>query len=145
MVTSCKADHIALARTHMWVCPCYSLYPVLKNNKKIPKWNRRARMDQFVGFSYFHSSTVVLVCNLHTGHISLHYQAVFSDKFETVFSNRWSSEEIDKICDSLFAGNCECYVKEEYNKDSVLVCEPLPLDMWLSKPKKCDCLDTLKR
>jgi hypothetical protein len=37
-------------------CQCYMLDPVLKNNKNIPKWNRHARMVQFIGFSRFHSS-----------------------------------------------------------------------------------------
>jgi hypothetical protein len=46
---------------------------------------------------------------------------VFDDKFETVFSDGRSSEDIDKIYDSLFVGNHECYVEEEYNKDSVRI------------------------
>ena len=146
MITSCKADHKDLARTHVWGCPCYVLDPVLQNNKKIPKWNRRARMGQFLGFSRFHSSTVALVRNLHTGHVSPQYHVVFDDKFETVFNEGRSNEEVDKICDSLFDGNRECYVEEEYDQDGVLVYEPPPLDeVWLSEPEKQDCLGSLAR
>eukprot|EP00956_Cyclotella_meneghiniana_P030114 scaffold74968_cov57-Cyclotella_meneghiniana.AAC.5 len=32
----------------------------LPDGKKLPKWNRRARMGQFLGFSGQHSSTVAL-------------------------------------------------------------------------------------
>ena len=86
MITSCKADHKDLARIHGWGSPCYVLDPALQNNKKIPKWNRGARMGQCLGFSCFYSSTVVLVWNLHTGHVSPQYHVVFDDKFETVFN-----------------------------------------------------------
>ena len=72
-------------------------------------------MGQFLGFSRFHSSTVALVRNLHTGHVSPQYHVVFDDKFETVFNEGRSNEEVDKIFDSLFEGNRECYVEEEYD------------------------------
>ena len=43
-------------------------------------------MGQFLGFSRVHSSTVALVRNLHTGHVSPQYHIVVDDKFETVFN-----------------------------------------------------------
>ena len=98
MATSNKSDHKDLLRTHVWGCPCYVLDPKLQNNKKLPKWNRRARMGQFLGFSRYHSSTVALVRNLHTGFISPQYHIVFDDKFETVFGGSVSDEELDRIC-----------------------------------------------
>ena len=98
MVSSCKSDHKELMRTHVWGCPCYVLDPKLQNNKKLPKWNRRVRLGQLVGFSKQHSSTVALVRNLHTGHISPQYHVVFDDKFETVCSGGESEEHMDKIC-----------------------------------------------
>ena len=107
MATNCKADHTDLACTHVWGCPCYVLDPVLQNNNKIPNWNRRARMGHFVGFSRLHSSAVALVCNFHTGHISPQYHVALDNKAETVFSNGWSSEEIDTICNSRCASNHE--------------------------------------
>ena len=110
MVTNDNASHIDLARTHVWGCPCYVLDTKLQNNHKLPKWNKRARMGQFLGFSRSHSSTVALVRNIHTGHISHQYHVVFDDKFETIFNNGKIDEEIDKICDKLLARNKECYV-----------------------------------
>jgi hypothetical protein len=66
MITRCKSDHRDLMRTHVWGCPVYVLEAKLQDGKKLPKWNRRARMGQFVDFSREHSSTVALVRNLHT-------------------------------------------------------------------------------
>jgi uncharacterized protein (UPF0264 family) len=48
----------------------YVLDATLQNGKKLPKWNKRARMTQFIDVSRSHSSTVALVRNLHTGYIS---------------------------------------------------------------------------
>lgn len=137
MVTRCKSDHRDLMRSHVWGCPVYVLDPTLQNGKKLPKWNRRARMGQFLGYSRQHSSTVALVRNLHTGYVSPQYHVVFDDKFETVFHNGKTSEELDLICDSLFANSRECYAEEEYDDDGILVYKPPPLDeVWLSEPER---------
>ena len=66
--------------------------PSYKNKQKLPKWNRRARMGQFLGYSRVHSSTVALVRNLHTGFVSPQYHVVFDDKFETVFNDGRTNE-----------------------------------------------------
>ncbi|KAL7504670.1 hypothetical protein ACHAXN_002258 [Cyclotella atomus] len=54
MVTRCKSDHRDLLRTHVWGCPVYVLDPKLQNGKKLPKWNRCARLGQFLGYSRQH-------------------------------------------------------------------------------------------
>ena len=96
-------------------------------------------MGQFLGFSRFHSSTVALVKNLHTGHINHQCHVVFGDKFETIFNNEKTDEEVDKTCEKLFAGNKEHCVEEEFGERGILVCEPPPLDeVWLSEPERCD-------
>jgi len=96
-------------------------------------------MGQFLGFSRVHSSTVALVRNLHTGFVSPQYHVVFDDKFETVFNDGRTNEELDRICEELFAGNKERYVEEEYDRDGILVYEPPPLDeVWLSEPERRD-------
>ena len=106
----------------------YVLDPVLQNNKKIPKWNQRAQMGQFCDFFRVYSSNVILARNLHTGHVSPRYHVVFDDMFKTVFNEGRSNEEVDRIFETLFEGNCECYVEEEYNQAGVLVYEPPLLD-----------------
>jgi transposase InsO family protein len=137
MVMQCKSDHRDLMRTHVWGCPVYVLEPSLQNGKKLPKWNRHARMGQFLGFSREHSSTVALVRNLHTGYVSPQYHVVFDDKFETVFNDNKSSAELDKICAELFVSSRECFVEDEYDEDGMLVYRPPPLDeVWLSEPER---------
>jgi hypothetical protein len=137
MVTQCKSDHRDLMRAHVWGCPVYVLEASLQDGKKLPKWNKRARMGQFLGFSRQHSSTVALVRNLHTGHVSPQYHVVFDDKFETVFNDGKSSEELDKICAELFVSSRDLYVEEEYDDGGILVYRPPPLDkVWLSEPER---------
>ena len=47
-----------LSRTHVFGCPVYVLDAALQDGKKIPKWNPRARLGLFLGFSDSHSSQV---------------------------------------------------------------------------------------
>jgi hypothetical protein len=104
-----------MMRTHVWGCPVYVLEAELHDGKKLPKWNRRARVGQFLRFSRSHSSTVALVRNLHTGHVSPQYHFVFDNNFETVFSDSKSSEELDKFCAELFVNSWELFVEDEYD------------------------------
>ena len=71
-----KSNHLDLNHAHVWGCPCFVLEAKLQDNHKLPKWNRRAHMGQFLGFSKEHSSTVALVRNLHTGYVSPQYHVI---------------------------------------------------------------------
>eukprot|EP00956_Cyclotella_meneghiniana_P015168 scaffold23014_cov71-Cyclotella_meneghiniana.AAC.1 len=115
----------------------YVLDPKLQDGKKLPKWNRHARMGQFLGFSRQHSSTVALV-QIHTGYVSPQYHVVFDGNFQTVFNDGKTSEEVDKICNQLIVESRDCYVQEEYDdEDGVLIYSPPPLDeVWLSEPER---------
>ena len=42
--TGRRADHKELLRTHVWGCPAFVLNPKLQDDKKIAKFNRRARL-----------------------------------------------------------------------------------------------------
>jgi hypothetical protein len=60
---------------------------------------------------------------------------VFDNKFETVFHDGMTTKELDKICDGLFAECRDCYAKQEFDDDGMLIYTPPPLDeVWLSKP-----------
>ena len=132
-----KANDADLAMTHVWGCPCCVLNAKLQSNHKLPKLSKRARRGHFLGFSRFHSCTVALARDLHTGHTSHQCHAAFDDKFEAIFSNGKSGEEADKTCEKLLAGNKECCVEEEFDERGVIVCEPPPLDeVWLSEPEQ---------
>jgi transposase InsO family protein len=61
LLTKSKADHRDLLRSHVWGCPAIVLEPQLQNDQKLPKWNRRARVGQFLGFSDEHLSLVANV------------------------------------------------------------------------------------
>ena len=84
ILTGTRSDHRDLRRTHVWGCPVYVLDPKLQDGKKIPKWNRRSRQGQFLGFSDEHSSLVANVRHLTTGHVSPQFHVVFDDHFHTV-------------------------------------------------------------
>jgi hypothetical protein len=60
-VTKERSDYREILRCHVWGCPVYVLEAKLQNDQKLPKWNRRARLGQFVGFSDEHSSMVANV------------------------------------------------------------------------------------
>eukprot|EP00804_Cyclotella_cryptica_P030035 CCRYP_016932-RA/>CCRYP_016932-RA protein AED:0.41 eAED:0.41 QI:0/-1/0/1/-1/0/1/0/126 len=61
LLTKTKADHRDLLRSHVWGCPVFVLDPKLQDGKKIPKWNCRLRLGQFLAFSDEHSSLVANV------------------------------------------------------------------------------------
>ncbi len=108
----------------------------LQDGKKISKWNGRARLAQFIGFSEQHSSLVAKVQDLSTGFISPQYHLVFDDNFETVFSSGKDEEVAEAICKNLFENEKDIYVKPEY-KDGELIYLPPPLDeIWLSEPER---------
>ena len=127
-------------RAHVWGCPVYVLDADLQDGKRVPKWNRRARMGQFLGFSRQHCSSLVgMVRNLRTGFVSPQYHLVFDDNYDTIYTESKSDEEIDNICQELFDNNCECYVEDEYDEDEQLVYKPPPLDeVWLSDDERRD-------
>jgi hypothetical protein len=66
--------------------PRYVLSPALKDGKGIPKWEPRARQDQFLGFSPSHFSLVGLIRNLQAPHFSAQFHVVYDKRFTTVSS-----------------------------------------------------------
>ena len=68
--TKTKSDHRNLLRTHIWGCPAFVLEAKLQDGQKIPKFNRRARMGQYLGFSDEHSSLVARIYSLLLNFVS---------------------------------------------------------------------------
>jgi hypothetical protein len=138
LLTKSKADPHDLIPAHVWGCPAIVLEPQLQNNKKLPKWNRRARVGQFLGYSDEHSSLVANVRHLLTGYVSPQFHVIFDDLFETVVCNGDNDAVINSICDGLFERNRELYVKDEFNADGMLVYKPPLLHkVWLDEPGHC--------
>ena len=50
ILTKTKSNHRDLQRSHVWGCPVFVLEPKLQDDQKLPKWNRRSRLGQFIGF-----------------------------------------------------------------------------------------------
>ena len=105
-----------------------------KNDQKLPKWNRRARMGQILGFSEEHSLLVGTVRNLTTGYISPQFHLVYDDLYETVIRTKDDEHEFNTICDDLFKFNRDWYAEEEFDDDGKLIYRPPPLeDVWLDE------------
>jgi hypothetical protein len=69
---------------HVFGCPVYVLDKRIQDGKSIPRWQSRSKRGVYVGSSPKHASTVPLVLNLETGHISPQFHVVFDDWFATV-------------------------------------------------------------
>ena len=146
LLTSSKADHRDLLRAHVWGCPTFVLDARLQDGKKIPKWNTRSLLGQFLGYSDEHSSLVANIRHLGTGHVSPQYHCVFDDLFQTVFSDGDNQPVVDAICNNLWDNNREQYAEEEYDADGMLVYQPPPLDeVWLSEPDRRERKDRLRK
>eukprot|EP00804_Cyclotella_cryptica_P031100 CCRYP_011717-RC/>CCRYP_011717-RC protein AED:0.72 eAED:0.31 QI:0/-1/0/1/-1/0/1/0/345 len=146
LLTKTQADHRDLLWSHVWGCPVFVLDPKLQDGKKIPKWNRRSRLGQFLGFSDEHSSLVANVRNLSTGFVSPQFHVVFDDLFQTVFSSGNDDVLMDRICNELFEYNRDIYAEDECDSDGNLVYRPPPLDeVWLDESERRDRRDRLRR
>jgi len=115
---------IELSRTHVFGCPVYVLDPALQDGKKIPKWNPRARLGLFLGFSALHSSQVPMVLNVETGHISPQFHVIFDDKFETVHSLP-SNEPLDKQWAEILQLDRECFLDIDFDENDNPIIPPL--------------------
>lgn len=139
ILTGTQSDHRDLLRAHVWGCPVYVLDPKLQDGKKIPKWSRRARQGQFVGFSDEHSSLVANVRHLSTGYVSPQFHIVFDDHFHTVYGDPERDTYTNTICDLLWETDREIYAEDEYGPDGTLIYSPPPLDeVWLDEEDRRD-------
>jgi hypothetical protein len=128
------SDHRDLLRTHVWGCPVYVLDPKLQDGQKIPKWNRRARQGQYLGFSDEHSSLVANVRHLSSGYVSPQFHVVFDDRFHTVHGTGKDDAITETICDLLWENDREIYAEDEHGPDGSLIYTPPPLDkVWLDE------------
>ena len=133
LFTGVRSDHSALNRLHVWGCPTYVLEPALQvgGGAKIPKWNKRSRLGQFLGFSKEHSTKVGLVRNVQTGGVSPQFHAVYDDAFSTVCTMFQDPQQsLDQVFStkewtSILANGVEKYFPPD--------AEPPPLDpQWQS-------------
>ena len=128
LLTKQKADHRDILCSHVWVCQVYVLKPKLQNGQNLPKWNRRSRLGQFLGYLDEHSSLVANIRHLGMGYESPEYHVVFDDLFKTVFSSGANDALVDSICENLYGTSCEIYATDEYDSENNLSTSPL---LWM--------------
>jgi hypothetical protein len=69
---------------HPFGCPACTLDKGLQNQKKISKWESRARMAVYLGPSPNHAQSIGLVLSLRTGLVSTQFHVRYDDQFATV-------------------------------------------------------------
>jgi hypothetical protein len=114
--SSVRSPSEEISRSHVFGCPVYVLDASLQDGKKIPKWNPRARLGLFLGFSDLHSSLVPMVLNVSTGFISPQFHVIFDDKFETVHSLPLD-QPLDKQWADIFKLGWECFLDIDYDEN----------------------------
>ena len=112
MLTKTNSDHRDLRRSYVSGFPVYVLEAKLQNNQKLPKWNRRSRLGQFLSFSEENSAVVAIVRHLRTGYILPQYHLVFDDLFDTAVSLGYNDPVNDNICNDLFDSSRDWYTEE---------------------------------
>jgi hypothetical protein len=118
----------------VWGCPAIVLEPQLQNDQKLPKWNRRACIRQFLGYLDQHLSLVANVRHMSAGHVSPQFYVVFDDLFKTVIRDGDNDLIVNSNCDGLFERNGELYIEDEFDADDNLIYTPPPLhDVWLDE------------
>ena len=107
IVLKTSVTRSALKNLHVWGCPVYVLDPKLQDGQKIPKWNFRSRKAVNLGLSPKHASSVPLVLNLTTGHVSPQFHVIFDDSFSTVSSSdtELTSEDEQSEWEKLLVSN----------------------------------------
>ena len=103
--TTVPREH--LRNLHVWGAPAYVLHPKLQDGGKIPKWDPRSRQGLHLGWSPLHASTVPLILNLTTGHVSPQFHVIFDDWFSTVSTeDKDPTDDIEsKVWTELFNDN----------------------------------------
>ena len=120
-----------LKNLHVWGSPCYVLDPKLQDGKKIPKFEPRSRQGLNLGWSPKHASTVPLVLNMTTGHISPQFHVLYDDWFTTVGTDAQGDPE--PIDDEKWT---ELLGEERFQFDGN---EPVELeDEWLSELERVE-------
>ena len=98
---------------HPFGCPVYVLGSPLQDNSPLPKWNPRARVGIYLGQSPCHASSVALVLNPRTLHVSPQFHLVFDDEFSTV--PFLSNGEIPPHWSDLVSRSAQLVTSEEFD------------------------------
>ena len=104
--TSSLLDKSTLRNEKVWGYPAYVLDPRLQDGKKIPKWDPKNRLGQYMSKSSQHASSVVMIWNLRIGCVSPQFHVIYDNKFHTVMSGYDDNEAVtNHIWDNLVQGD----------------------------------------
>ena len=136
--TKTKSDHTEIRRAHVWGSPAFVLDPCLQDGHKIPKWDKRSRRAQFMGYSSEHSSLVAMVRNLQTNHVSPQFHLIHDDNFETILNDLGMDHHLSEMTvKELFDISREVYSEVEVSTDGTITYKPPPLDdIWLDEAER---------
>jgi hypothetical protein len=81
-----------LKHFHAFGCPAYRLNRDLQAGHSQPRWEQRAEPVVYLGGSPKHASSISLVLDLTTAHVSPQFHLEFDDLFETVSATRQNSQ-----------------------------------------------------
>ncbi|KAL7476930.1 hypothetical protein ACHAW6_002757 [Cyclotella cf. meneghiniana] len=129
-----KCLRYGLPCAHVFGCPVYVIDPRLQDGKKFRKWDSRTRQGIFVRFSPCHSTSIPLILNPHTQHISPQFHVIFDDAFTTVPSLTNESDQ-DRRFEQLFEIAWECYI----DPTDITPASELLHDHWLSPSDLAAC------
>ena len=122
---------------HPWGCPIYVLDHRLQDvSGGMPKWEPCSRLGIYLGHSPFHASSVALVFNPCTGHVSPQYHVAFDKDFSTVPHMR--SGTVPKNWADLVKRSSECVTEEKFNPDDTWFRQDLSADSMASEPQETD-------
>ena len=82
--TATKQYQSLLRNEKMWGFPAYVLDYRLQDRKKIPKWDPRKRLGQYMGKSPNHASYVGLIRNLETRFVSPQFHVIYDNIIHTM-------------------------------------------------------------
>jgi hypothetical protein len=77
-----------LKHFHPFGCPMYRLNRLLQGGKSQPKWEQGLQLVTYLGRLPNHASSVALVMDLETAHVSPQFHLKFDNLFETVSPTR---------------------------------------------------------
>ena len=69
-------------------CPVFVLDRKSTRTKRLNKWNERSRKSIYLGNSRSHASTVALVLDIKTKHISPQYHMIFDEGFTNIYETK---------------------------------------------------------
>ena len=121
MLTNKNSNNWDLRRYQVRGCPVYVLEAKCQNHQNIPKWNRRSRLGEYIGFSEEHSTLVANVCHLRTSYTSPEYHLVFDDLFKTSVHLGDNDPVIDSIFNEIFYSSRYWYVEEGFDSVGQLI------------------------